>query len=403
MNDHAYFEELTALASRGYLSDKEYTELREHLEVCPECRKSERAFRAVVCSGVPLARGEFSRFVDQMSVRQDAAVKDRFLARARHEGVRLPLNIEKPAWSGRFQWLVRPATTVGLAGLVLVTLFYGASVYRRTASTPQVAREADSVKRELADLSSRLTEREHELAAEKKQNQDLRSELGNAVKSAENFHHESEQRGVRLGQSTSQTAQLADELQNRENELAAATDEIARVNQLRVTDRDSLVAQQARIQKISDQLRVANATLDMERQLAAEGQNILKLLAARQLHVIDVRDGDVYGKFSQPFARVFLAEGKSLTFYAFDLSSGKVIDAKEHFQGWGEQLGKKGSLRALGALNPDDRAQNRWILKVENPDLLKQIDSVFVTVASQGSDKTGQRQLYAYLGEPNHS
>jgi hypothetical protein len=284
-----------------------------------------------------------------------------------------------------------------------MALFYGASVYRRTASTPKVAQEADSVTRELAALTSRLAEREQELAAEKKQNQDLRSELGNAVKSAENFRHESEQRGVRLGQSTSQSAQLVDELQNREKQLAAATDEIARINQLHATDRDSLAAQQARIQKISDQLRVANATIDMERQLAAEGQNIRELLAARQLHVIDVRDGDVKGNLSPVFARVFVIEGKSLTFFAFDLNSGRVIDAMAHFQVWGEQLGTKGSLRSLGSLNRDDSPQNRWTLKVENPALLKQINSVFVTLASEGGDKSGQRLLNTYLGEPNHS
>jgi regulator of replication initiation timing len=403
MSDHAHFEELTALAARGYLSDEEYAELREHLRVCPECRESEQAFRALVCSGVPLARGEFSRFVDQLSVRPDTAVRDRFLARARREGLRLAPNVDKPASSRRFQWLLRPATATGLAGVILVGLIYGIAVYQRSVSTPLAVEKAGSDKREIADLTSRLDEREQELAGEKKQIQDLRTELGNAVKDSEKFRLESEQKGVRLGQSTSQTAQLVDELENRDKQLATTTDEIARIKQLRAIDGDALVAQQARIREISDQLRVANATVEMERQLAAEGQNIRELLAARQLHVIDVRDGDVKGNLSRPFARVFVTEGKSLTFFAFDLNSGSAIDAKAHFQVWGEELGKKGSLRSLGSLNWDSRASNRWTLNVENPDLLKQINSVFVTIASQGADNSGQRLLYAYLGDPNHS
>ena len=39
-------------------------------------------------------------------------------------------------------------------------------------------------------------------------------------------------------------------------------------------------------------------------------------MAARQLHVIDVRDTDPNGEPANAFGRVFLTEGKSLTFYA---------------------------------------------------------------------------------------
>jgi hypothetical protein len=66
--------------------------------------------------------------------------------------------------------------------------------------------------------------------------------------------------------------------------LAQAKDEAARSNQLRNSDIASLVEQQPRITELSDKLRVASATLDMERQLTAEGKDIRELLTARQLH-----------------------------------------------------------------------------------------------------------------------
>jgi hypothetical protein len=53
----------------------------------------------------------------------------------------------------------------------------------------------------------------------------------------------------------------------------------------------------------------------------------------------------------------------------------------------------------------DAKAQGRWVLKVENPELVKEISSVFVTVepSSGGNQPNGQKVLYAYLGEANHS
>ena len=44
------------------------------------------------------------------------------------------------------------------------------------------------------------------------------------------------------------------------------------------------------------------------------------------------------------------------------------------------------------------------MLKVDNPELVKNISSVFVTVEAAAGDKqpSGQKMLYAYLGEANH-
>ena len=79
-------------------------------------------------------------------------------------------------------------------------------------------------------------------------------------------------------------------------------------------------------------------------------------------------------------------------------------DAKKTFQVWGEQEGKPGSLRSLGFLNVDNKTQQRWALKTNDAAAFKNINSLFVTVEPQGGAKTpsGQRLLFAYLGEANH-
>jgi hypothetical protein len=142
----------------------------------------------------------------------------------------------------------------------------------------------------------------------------------------------------------------------------------------------------------------------MERQLAAAGKDVRELMLARELHVIDVHDTDPNGNPSKAFGRVFLTEGKSLTFYAFDLNEERALDAKRSFQVWAVPEAGKNSSRSLGFLRVDAKAQGRWLLKVENPELVKEISSVFVTVepAAGGKQPSGQKMLYAYLREANH-
>jgi hypothetical protein len=165
-----------------------------------------------------------------------------------------------------------------------------------------------------------------------------------------------------------------------------------------------MVEQQTRITELTNKLRIASATLEQERQLAAAGNDVRELMASRQLHVIDVRDTDPNGNLNPAFGRVFLIEGKSLTFYAFDLNEDRVANAKRSFQVWVVSEAERNSARRLGLLHVDAKAQGRWVLKVENPDLVKAISSVFVTVepAADGKQPSGQKMLYAYLGDANH-
>ena len=174
---------------------------------------------------------------------------------------------------------------------------------------------------------------------------------------------------------------------------------------LRVNDEASMVEQQARITELTNKLRIASATLDEERQLVATGSDIRELMAARQLQVIDVRDTDPNGNHSPAFGRVFLTEGESLTLYAFDLNEGRVINAKRSFQVWAVPEAEKSSLRSLGFLHVDAKAQGRWVLRVDNLALVKEISSVCVTVerSAGGNQPSTQKMLYAYLAHANHS
>jgi hypothetical protein len=402
MTDHSRYEELTALAAGGHLSADEFEELRAHMGGCAECQRDAQELRDLVHSGLPLTT-EFAASLKKTNARPDEGARERFLARARSEGLRFSPNVEKTESASWLHFGPRLALVSAFACVVLLAVLYGPRISGRLNTRSQAEQQVARLTRENADLTARLAGRDQELAAQQKQIRDLGAQLGTALKTAESYRREGQEKGVRLERSTSESAQLLNELENRDKQLAASTEEIARINQLRATDKISLDAQRIRIKEISNQLRIADATLDMERQLSSAGQDIRQLLVSRQLHVVDVRDTDENGKPSASFARVFLTEGKSLTFFAFDLNDAKVINAKGRFQVWGEELGQKGSARSLGVLTVDDRTQNRWALKVKDPSLLNQVNAIFVTVSPSANSSSGPRQLYAYLGQPNHS
>jgi hypothetical protein len=128
-------------------------------------------------------------------------------------------------------------------------------------------------------------------------------------------------------------------------------------------------------------------------------------MGARSLHIIDVHDADSRGRDKKSFGRVFYTERKSLIFYAFDLDERKLVNASFSYQAWGERNGKPESARSLGIFYADDKAQKRWVLKVDDPVELEGIDSVFVTLEPSGDrDKpSGRKLLYAFLNSQiNH-
>lgn len=405
MSDHSHYEELAALEGGGFLSDAELAELREHAQACVDCRKTEEEFSELVHSVLPLTVSRVRESLDKMKTRSDGGMRSRFLLRARREGLVFSPSAEGVAeHSGRRVGFLAAATTA-LAAVIVALAFYGA--HRHLASPEFVAaqQQVDQLKRDNSALTASLAQLNQSLAAGQSEIQSLRAQLASAATTAENLRRNGQQARGEAERSSSQSAQLLEEARNQEQLLSAARNEAARTSQLRLNDAAALAEQETRIRELSDKLRIASATLDMERQLTAAGKDVRELMVARQLHVVDVHDTDPDGKPSRAFGRVFLAEGKSLTFYAFDLTDEeRALNAKRIFEVWAVLEADKNSARSLGVLHVDAKGQGRWVLKVENPDLVKGINSVFVTVESATGSKqpNGQKMLYAYLGKTNY-
>src|SRR5208282_5852364 len=304
MSDHSHFEELTALGAGGFLSGEELVELREHAKDCLECRKAHAEFSQLVRSGLPLTVSPVREFVDRVKTRPDNGLRGRFLQRARLEGIAFSPDVEGS--------IRRPRRRVGffvgaagaLATAIIAVAFYATYWNPASQDSMRAEQQVERLKRENTALTASLSKLSESLTASQREIQNLRTELGNAASSAENLRRNGEQARGDAERSSSQNAQLLEESRNQEKLLAEAKDEATRVNQLRLNDEASLVEEEVRITELSDKLRVASATLDMERQFAAAGKDVRELLAAHQLHVIDVRDTDPNGNTSKAFGRV---------------------------------------------------------------------------------------------------
>jgi hypothetical protein len=168
----------------------------------------------------------------------------------------------------------------------------------------------------------------------------------------------------------------------------------------------NLAIQKQTSEALTARLDAAAGELQRERDLKSAKSEIGDLMAARSLHIVDVYDADPNGKRQRSFGRVFYIEGKSLVFYAYDLDDSGRFKANVVFHVWGGKAGVKQVTHSLGILHKDDAGQNRWAMTFDDPNVLGQINSVFVTAESASKhydEPHGKKVLYAYFGSPpNH-
>ena len=419
MSAHESFEQLCALAIAGDLEPEEFRQLCEHLYECAQCRAAYRDFHAIIERGFPVieppnaARGWRPRW----------GMRKRFARRAAREGISI-----KPSARSTFIWR-RLAPAAFAALLIIGLLGYGSYLYRSIQIRQREAADRiAALSRTVADLERRLTEgsasrpvpatvdtqprsesRETEL---QKQLSLLRNDYDAALASRSGLEERvtalsAELEGIRENSQTAggEVERLRRSLNDSESTLARANRELESLRTAQATDAATIAQQRARLNELTATVREQGATISRERQLLAVGKDIRDLMGARNLRIVDVQDNGTAGKVRPLAGRVFYTQGKSLIFYAYDLQNRGNV-SRVDFQVWGKREGRSQPPRSLGILYIDEPAQNRWMLKFENPDVLAQIDQVFVTVEPQGgsAQPTGKQFLTAaFLNEtPNH-
>ena len=408
---HEYFEELCALAALGELSAVEMAVLRSHLESCVSCSLEQEHYVRILRSQLPLT--DVHRALLPVESRFEyKGYRERFLARARMQGFTFTPHVEQrftsrwPLLECRWwRFLALAAALLVLGGAVLLVQLRNVPQTSATGqrdsralrqptphvlSTPSFVGSTDRVATPSVFqplLSDQSLARERQLERQLTQARAGISRL---------------QSSVQL--STARVEELSTELQESRSRLEETTAELRRLDAQHASDNAIISAEESSIAELKDHISSQSDALEREERLLALDRDIRNVMTARSLHIIDVYDVDSRGNLRKPFGRAFYTDHKSLIFYAYDMPKTQLRNAHS-FQAWGYKEPSRQDAQSLGIFYVDDKAQNRWVLRVDDPAVLAQIDAVFVTIEPAGGSgkPTGKRLMYAYLnGAPNH-
>jgi hypothetical protein len=406
MQKHEHFEELSALEALGLVTPEEKAELSAHREECASCRNASGDASSLRDRELSVAE-QLATLGANGAERQEERREfvRRFFAQAHARGFQFSddLQMVPPRAERQPLRFLRPRLAMGFALVILASglvAYYFRQPNRRgdvslsrggEGSVSEPSHERDLLRSQTAEDARARTQLAGELERSRKAAELWKSR-------ATTLEEELTKTQAERATGATRIKELEDRLREEEQRLAQLTHDLERMRAARTADQQTLADQQAGIEELSERVRAQAEVVERERELLAAGRDIRELLGAPNLHMIDVYDADGDGKNHKAFGRVFYTEGRSLIFYAFDLG-GKVANAKHSFQAWG-QLGVAGAaVKSLGIFYLDDQAQKRWVLKFNDPEVLRQIDAVFVTAEPFGGGKkpTGHKILYAYL------
>lgn len=446
--NHEYFEELCSLAVIGRVTAGEFELLKTHLQTCLSCRSCLADFNEIAHEHLPLLDAGEEVYSESGNVTfHDASYKHRFVQRAAQEGIVFSGESERRTDTlKRGHWYPLPSyplpwkTALAAAAALF---FFGVPLFMMRSRIHELHHENDVFQQEISRLRSAKTStmesspsrlghpsletgpvpKLHEKIMPPSHNDEdskvstLQQELHKTQLDYEAALQKSksleEQLQKALGEVNSlrnevivaKTSTSAnDKLKETEAALQQVTGELDRLRREKNETTSLIASQQNQLRELNVRLTQQTEKLETERELFTTSREIRNLMGSRNLHIIDVTDVDSRGT-QRPFGRVFYTEGKSLLFYAYDLDKKKKSLERFSFQAWGQLGAKSGPVQSLGLFQADDQAQNRWVLRCDDPTLLAQIDSVFVTIEPTGgsSRPQGQQLIYAFLkANPNH-
>jgi hypothetical protein len=420
-----HYEELCAAASIGQATGEELFELERHVAECDACREAYFDYLSVAAHEFVAAKQDptLSAQEAQECLNSELLTR-RFFDRAEQEGIVFSPEIDQqiklpkplPFAFSRARFWQASATVMG-AALVLVTVVsiapHSSDLWNRnrltmgsqrngalrteaaavtadvvaqlSAANVKLQLQVDRLRAELRQASDQLVASETDLKATSQDRRKLASDRDSLEMQLERLQQE-------LAKSQTATEQALEE--------ASAQSSRARDAEAK------LIGDQVKFRDLDQSLKETSAALDQERQLLGLGHDVTDLMGARNLHIVDVVDTDGRGKARPAFGRIFFTEGKSLIFYAYDLNEAKMQKANYQYQVWAKKEGPNRQTQRLGIFYSDDKAQRRWVFKCDDPKILQEIDSVFVTFGRPDSDPShpeGSSLMYAYLrGQPNH-
>jgi hypothetical protein len=424
---HEHFEELCAAASIGQATAEELAQLEQHTSECAACRQAYFDYLNVASQefAAPRQAPSLSGRDLEEALNSELFTR-RFFDRAKREGIVFSHDVDKntkvaapvgalpPRRLFRPGWAVVVAAAAVLAVIGFSSYFHwsrgsensqgtSAAMPKSNMSEPPTTTALDRRIQELTAANSNLRLQIERLSTE------LRKKDEQLIGAETNLKTTSQDRRNIVLDRDALQAKLDSalrELGKTESLVATAQQEASAQKAYAKDIEAKSIVDQAKLKDLEDAFNEKSALLDQDRQLLRASHHVTDLMGARNLHIVDVVDTDARGKSRPAFGRIFFTEDKSLIFYAYDLNEQKMQKANYQYQIWAKKEGPNHRPLKLGIFYSDDRTQSRWMFRCDDPKVLREIDSVFVTFGRSDSDPShpeGPSLMYAYLrGQPNH-
>lgn len=428
---HDEFLELCAVATSAQLTQEERRKLQEHLAVCPSCREAAKQYESVVAHIIPsIAAEEVPDDIEPgpfwSEQRAEATLFDRIAqeeSAARSADVRStdipPRTPGVFSFAGEATW--HHVWNLYAAG-VLLAVALGVCLYQ-----VGTRHRADSAKLVLpAPASQQQTSLEAQVSDAAHEREIALAQIAQRDREISELRGQLERQSAKLAQMKVAQNQLAGDLHAKDagaKDLAEQKAELrqkfdtAQANAQALHQKIDALSEQssedqarvgqltAQVKDLTEALRDRDAALEQKDELLAKDRDIRELMGARDLYVAEVYDVARNGETQKPYGRVFYTKGKSLIFYAYDLDQEGGVKKASIFQAWGRRGPERNQALSLGIFYQDNASKKRWVLKLDDPKMLAQIDAVFVTVEPHGGSHkpSGKPLLFAFLkADPNH-
>ncbi len=430
---HDEFLELCAISTSGQLSEEDQRRLQEHLAVCSSCRTALQQYEAIIRHAMPAIGAEETpenlEAGPHWSEKQaESALFERIARDEGGGGIERtgPIPPHRETSSRRVlapesaaAW--RSVWTLYAAGMLifvaLAVCAYQVGIRRGTNAARVTAPHPDTQSQ--SSLEEKLSDTSHEREVARAQVEqrdsviaDLRRQLEQQLAKMDQMKASQEQSDVALRNADAGREELIQKQTEAEQKFNAAQlsaqalqTKLDSIAEQPSQDAKRAAALDARVNELTNLLRQRDATVDQQQELLAHDRDIRELMGARDLYVAEVYDVARTGATQKPYGRVFYTKGKSLIFYAYDLDQQTVAKKASTFQVWGQRGSERAQAFPLGIFYEDNASKKRWVLKLDDPKLLAQVDAVFVTIEPNGGSRkpSGKPLLFAYLRvDPNH-
>lgn len=429
---HDEFLELCAISTSGQLTQEERRKLQEHLAVCPSCREAAKQYEAVVAHIIPsIAAEEVPDDIEPgpfwSEQRAEAALFDRIAkeqSAAKGAGGRLETNVPPGVprllpFAGEPTW--RHVWNLYAAG-VLLAVALGVCLYQvgtrhgadsaKLVLSPPASLQQTSLEAEVSDAAhereialGQIAQRDREIAELRRQLERQMVEVAQMKVAEDRVAEGLRAKNVGAKDLAEQQAELRQKFDAAQANAQALHQKLDALSEQSSEDQARVGQLTAQVKDLTEALRGRDAAIEQKDELLAKDRDIRELMGARDLYVAEVYDVARNGETQKPYGRVFYTKGKSLIFYAYDLDQEGGVKKASIFQAWGRRGPERNQALSLGIFYQDNASKKRWVLKLDDPKMLAQIDAVFVTVEPHGGSHkpSGKPLLFAFLkADPNH-